>query len=431
MNDRTAITNRVIAVGLVRALGLITSFGLTVTLGRFLGAESFAIYGIITIVMALARVPVANGYGAQLLRLVRRVESPLQWASARALQVKCSQISLAVSLACFTLGIVTDYLIEAANDGHAPAGLPTILGISVALYFDQLAATRLAILRGLDRPVAAQLPDVFIRPATTLIALFLFWRLRGQCLTIHDAVFALIIGSASAYAWGSVSLHREISHRATNVSIVPREHTWTTSAFPLSIAAFLVIGTSYSDMLMIALYVDLETAGTYRVAAQIAVLSSFGYTAVNMIAAERFARSLATTADTATKETAKHMARLAVLGTLPLPIIFASFGSELIRASFGAEFIGALSPLGILFIGTGVNAAVGMPQTLLIMQGHESLVARLAVLPLVLNVALGVVLIPTHGTLGAATSTVLATGTWNVALWREAKRRTGIDTSAL
>ncbi len=134
--------------------------------------------------------------------------------------------------------------------------------------------------------------------------------------------------------------------------------------------SILLILNASVDVFLLGSLGSLEQVGVYRVAAKVALF----------------------------------MARLALLGALPLPLIFWAFGNCLLERIIGTVFIPALEPMFLLFFGQFFNATLGMASVLLIIGGKESSVFRFTPLVVGLNALLSLMLISLWGAIGAATA---------------------------
>ena len=99
--------------------------------------------------------------------------------------------------------------------------------------------------------------------------------------------------------------------------------------------------------------------------------------------------------------------------------------SDQLLSLFGAEFEGGETALVILVAGQLIFAATGIAGTVLVMTGHESLLARGAVVTAIANVLLNAILIPSLGLDGAALSSTVAVtvGSAMLRVLRAAPRR--------
>lgn len=426
---RRAIVSSGLAVGITRLAGAGLGLGVTVLLGRYLGPEGLGTYGYALIVLSLLAVPVSNGWSTVVLRRVSGALHNQHWAEPKGMLIRGVQLAGVWAL-CVLLLAFAGYGV--AVEKFPGLAQPWLWGLLAAvLFFDQVSALRQSTLRGLNFPVWSQWPEMVLRPALIIAAFWLIATVQGTTPTLANAIVALACGSAlAAVAGGAVLKHKAPQGLAeAQPAYLTRE--WVMTAGLLAGNSLLLILNTTIDTLFLGALSNLEQVGIYRVAAQVALFSGFVYTALNMLASQRFAFLRASGDTKALKSTAVFMARLALLGALPLPLIFFFFGAPLLEHVFGASFVPALNPMFLLFLGQIVNAFVGMASALLIMSGQEAKVIRFTVLALALNALLSWLLIPLWGAVGAATANLCAGATWNLLIWFYLRQTLNIDTSVL
>jgi O-antigen/teichoic acid export membrane protein len=416
-----------ISIALVRAVGMGLGLLVTVVIGRTLGPAGLGIYGYTVILLSLLAVPVSNGWATVVLRAVSRVVQEQEWSTVNGLTRRGAQLSLLVSMLALAVALLLYAYVPAIS--KALPGSAVLVILALVLCFDQLSALRLAVLRGLQHPVLGQAPEMLLRPALIVVVFLAFSVVVGPSINVQHAFWALVCASGLAMLAGSVILKHKVPTAMASRSPHYDTRLWLVSAAFLAGNSGLALLNSQVDMLMLGLLGSFEQVGAYRIAAQLALLSGFVYTALNMLAMQRFALLRATGDMPQLRETATQMARLAFLGTLPLPVICYLFGEQLIAAVFGEEFLPAIIPLFWLLGAQSISASAGMASTLLITHGHEKLIIRFTVVSLVLNIIFCSLLIPTFGMVGAGISTFIALGGWNIALWYAAKEKLRVDSS--
>ena len=415
-------------VALVRLAGM--GFGLLVTviIGRILGAEGLGIYSYAVILLSLLAVPVSNGWATLTLRTVSRAKYDQQWQLSKGLMQRGAHLSVVLSVLGFALGMfVYRFFLESSEFLSVTA----VALLAFVLFFDQLSALRLAVLRGLQHPVWGQAPEMLVRPLLITVCLLVIASMIGPKMSVQDAFWALLVASGITTFLGGMILWSKAPGELAVAPAIFDSRTWMASAGLLAGNAGLIMLNSQVDILLLGMLGSLEDVGVYRVAAQIALLSGFVYTALNMLAMQRFAYLRATGDIKHLRATATVMARIAFLGTFPLPVAFYFFGEKILLSLFGVEFVPALQPLFWLLAVQTISASAGMTSAILIMNGREALIIRLTIISLVVNVVLCLFLIPRFGTTGAAISTLLSIGGWNIALWAVTRKQLHIDSSIL
>jgi len=104
---------------------------------------------------------------------------------------------------------------------------------------------------------------------------------------------------------------------------------------------------------------------------------------------------------------------------------------EHLLSIFGSKFTAAAPTLAILCAGQIVNATTGNTGILMNMAGHDRETLLATIVSVALSALVGLLLIPTLGALGAATSTSLALAGMNLWLTYRAIKLVGIDPSIL
>lgn len=418
------------AVGVTRLIGSVLGLLVTVLIGRMLGPEALGVYGYAVILLALIAVPVSNGWATLLLRQVAHATHGGEWSQPKGLLLLGGGIAALIALFAYAVG----WLLLMNTEGEVAFSISAVALVLLALvlFFDQLSALRLAVLRGLDHPVWGQIPEMVLRPSVLLlvfVSVGYIW-LDGAVSVMH-AFWALLAGSVTSVVLGVFVLWKKSPKdmKEARPEYFPR--LWFASLMPLIGTSGLVVLNAYVDTLMLGALSSFEEVGIYRVATQVALVSGLAYTALNMLAAQRFAYFQASGESVSLQMTAVAMARLAMFGACLPPLVLITFGELIIAWVFGAAFLAALLPMLILCLLQLVNAFAGMAHTLLVMSGYESRIPRITFLALIANIVLSALLIPAFGAVGAAIASLSSLGGWNICLWLSAKKLLGVDTSVI
>ena len=421
------------SVATIRILGTGMGVAISIVLARAFGTEALGVYSFCIALLMLATVPISYGWAGMLLRSVAR-EGRLDGVSrsmARYGAVGAVGMALLAAVAGYValrLGrtdIAT--LLE-------PVALGAVALLGVALLADQVSALRMASLRGIDRPALAQLPEMVIRPALLVAgigALWFFYRPDGLAQTMLGVFAAVALAALLSAFIGQVLLSRVTQPSPPRPVNPLTRRGWIASAAALAGSAGLVQLNGYVDLLLLGTMRDAEEVGLYRAGLQIAMLANFGYIALNMLAGQRFSNLLARGDKQAASQTATHLSRLALLAAIPLPIALLIGGEWIFGFLFGADFESSALPALIVSLSFCFSAMIGMAHALLIMSHGEFIAIRLTAVALATNIILCLLLIPDYGMLGAAVANVVASALWNVLLWYFARKRTGIDPSAV
>lgn len=413
-------------VMLVRLVGMGAGFTLTVVLARTLGPAGLGYYTYALALMALAAVPVNGGWAKLLLKETAQASSAETWARVQGLIRWGGVVAIGAALLAFTIGLVVSQI-----TGSVMYGIGVISILAVVLLLDQIAALRLAVLRGLDHPIWGQSPELLLRPFLILAFFWCFVSFAATPVTATAAFLSLLCAATLTAVVGIMILRQKAPDDLLHAKPAADFGAWLPSAGVLTGNALLVNFNNQIDFLLLGALGTAEQAGLYRIAIQIALLSGTAYMALNLIAMQRFAKLYGAGQMNELQLTARYMARIAFVVTLPLPVIFWFAGEQILTFVFGQTYAAANTALLILLGVQSASAFAGFPYTMLIMAKKEKKIVPLTLASVILNIVLCIVLIPIYQLEGAAVSAFCAIVSWNIGLWYVCRAHTTIDTAVL
>lgn len=182
---------------------------------------------------------------------------------------------------------------------------------------------------------------------------------------------------------------------------------------PMLLTSLMHIVIAETDIIMLGVMASVADVGVYSITFKIAVLSSFFLSTFNMVVAPKFSQLYHSGESEALKVMAKNIARLVVISSLPLIIIFVVCGKNIL-GFFGDEFIYGYTALLILLFGQLINIFSGSVGFFLNMTGHQINFNYMVTLGAILNVVLNYILIPKYGIEGAAFASMVSLSLWNI-----------------
>ena len=288
--------------------------------------------------------------------------------------------------------------------------LTTFLGQVLAGYKD--VARRTVITNFIGTPLAMVLSIGLILPGLGLRGYIL-----GQVLS--GVAVLVLLGFAV----------RRLTPPAQNIRLPifsPLERqvvSFSAFALGVSLLEFLM---AQSDRVLIGIYLNARDVGIYAVAMGLVSFVSIVLQSVNQIFSPAIA-DLHARGDLALLTRIFQTLTKWCLGlTLPLGAVMIIFAPVLMHV-FGRDFETGWPVLVIGTVGQVVNCGVGSVGYLLLMSGHQRDLVRIQTVMAVAMVALGLLLVPKWGILGAAivaTVTNLASNLWY--LW-EVRRKLGMS----
>jgi O-antigen/teichoic acid export membrane protein len=409
---------------LLRVVSLTAAMATSVVLARALGPTAFGIYAYVFAIVTLLALPSEFGIPILVVRETARAHAGERWSELKGLWAWATRVILLTSVAIAVVAIVI--ILTRGNRIGSQLYWTLIAGLGLVPMI-ALGNARGAALRGLRLIVRGQLPETVIRPVLLLVFIVTVWRLGGP-VSAADAMAWHVLAAAIAFAIGAAILWQaRPAGIAAAASDASRSREWWHAALPLGLITGLQMAGNQSGVVLLGLFRPEAEAGLYKVAASIATLALFGLETANLVVAPHIARMHA-------QGDHKRLQRLASVGalvsgalTLPVFLAFVVIGRWLIGLLYGASYVEAYWPLLILGAGQMVNALFGFNAGLLSMTGHERSAARWLAVSAGSNILLGALAIPRWGMVGAATAQVIAQMIWNVAFWRIAKHKVGID----
>lgn len=191
---------------------------------------------------------------------------------------------------------------------------------------------------------------------------------------------------------------------------------------------FVVFAAQMSGQVSILLLGGLSSnssVGIFNIALRVSMLLNLVLMAVNVIVATKVSELYAAGRADELKSLIKKVSALSTLAGVPLFIVLVLF-SHFWLGLFGSAFTAGASALIILAAGQLVNVAAGSNNFILAMTGHERALAVASGSALLINVALGLVLIPHHDVVGAAIAASVALATSNAIMLAMVKYYIGV-----
>jgi O-antigen/teichoic acid export membrane protein len=405
-------------------LGFITA----IVLAKLLGPSGYGTYAFVMALVGFFAIPSELGVPGLAVREIATANARKDWPLMRGFIVRSHQM---IALMSVSLAAMGGFALLIWGHNVDPVRLECMWFGLLLVPLVSLGALRGSMLRGLRKVVLGQVPEQVIRPAVLLL-LILVLQLLGHGIGTPVAVMAAQIVSVTvAFALGLVLFLRNRPKELGTA--VPQYKTaqWLHSSIPFGLTAAMQLINGRTDVLVLGLFREDTEVGIYRVAVQMATIIIFGQQAVNAIQGPHVAHLYASGDMKKLQHMITRSSRAILTFSLPVVLVMVIFGEAIIRFAFGPEFTGAYWPLVILSIGQLVNASMGAVANVLNMTGHERDTTRIVLVGALLNVSLNLTVAPILGMIGAAAATASGLVVWNLLMWRQAWKRTGLETSPI
>lgn len=400
-------------------LGFINS----VLLARLLGAEEYGVYIFALSIVALLSIPTQFGMPMLVVREFAAFHAKKQWGFMKGLALRSHQFVLVVSLIICSCAALWLWI----NPSNYSNNKQQVLMISLLLIpILSLGALRDAMLRGLRHVILAQIPESFIRPLLLMLGLLIaLFAMQSKASVSHVMGF-YIFCSIVAFIIGWLLFNRRKPKELESATVDFNSKAWFLAAFPIGLtSAMQVLSGELSVLYLGILSLDRDIA-FFRIAVLISGVIVIFMQVSDSIMAPYFSRLYQQENYIEIEKLIKKVCIGTAVLTIPIFILFLTFGEWLLVVFYGEDYQEAYYPLIILSFGQLLNAVFGPVALLLVMTGKQKLVTWSTLFSLLLSIFLHIILTPVYGVIGAAISTSVALIVWNVLLWAQVKRKLSI-----
>lgn len=402
------------------------TFLVGVVLARFLGPAGYGTYALAMTSATLAGMITEFGLPVLVMREVGTARADDSWGKVAGLLHWADRalLVLSVLLVAATWAGVAIFAAERGSDY-----LATMLWAVALVPFVAIGKLRALALLALDRVLASQFPVLILRPGLFLLGCLGMVLASGK-LTASMAM-AVQVGSAALAMVVSLALFRRF--RPAGLAKARPERAvrdWLGACLPMGLTEGLRLLQGQLGLLLTGALAGTAQAGLYRVADAVTQVTGIVISIVGTAATPMFARLWRETDSTGLQRVAAASAWAMFLGSLALGLPIALGGPWLFPMVFGAGFGASASLFVILWGGSLVTSLLGLTLSVANMTGQHLLSTRAFAVIAVGNLALGALLVPAYGALGAAFASAIASlaGTAYCAL--ALRQRTGIDATA-
>jgi O-antigen/teichoic acid export membrane protein len=417
-----SVTKRMAGIAfLVRVVSAALIFGMHILLARWMGRYDFGIYVYVWtwVILIGGLAPLGIAYSTQ--RFIPEYITRKDDGLLRGFLFGSRAISFALGVAAGLLGIALILLLgDRVGDSFRGAFL---LGFSVLPIF-ALAGAQDGIARSYNWFDIALVPGYIAQPLL-ILALLTTAHFAGLKTGAVTAMAATVLAFWTTAVVQGVLLQRRLS---AHVPKGPRAYEvphWFKTALPIFMVDGFYFLLTYTDILVLELFVGPDDIATYYAATKTLALIAFIYFAVNAAFAHKFSQYHYA----GEKEKLENFLTLATRWTfwpsLAAAAVMLSLGHWILML-FGEDFVEGYPLMFVLALGLLARAAVGPAERLLNMVGEQRICAIVYCSAFMTNLVLCLTLVPMIGLMGAAISTACAIVLESTLLFIVVKRRLGL-----
>lgn len=400
------------------------AFGLLngILFARLLGPAEFGVYSIVMAAVTLLSTLAVLGLPSLVTREVAVHHSKAQWNLLKGVLVTShrwvllSSLSLVLAGTGIAFGFMSGYPLTVA-------GWTAALLLIPLMAFNQLRA---ALLRGLHWVVAADIPELVVRPMLVTLGIAIVYALSITA----DSNAALSVQAASvlvALLVGSWLLARRVPRQIKHVQAEHRRKNWLQGSGIFLTITIVGMLENQLPLYMLGAISKSEDAALFQVAIQIVGVVVLGLSAVNLPLQPKLASAWGQGNKIQAQQLVSESARMGSILAIAAALIIMPF-AEQVLSIYGQQYTASAWALRILVVGQIINALSGSCGVVLAMTGHQKLLLMGLILALLVNLLVTTFAIPKLGVLGAAMATTVSLLLWNMLLMLFAWKKTGLRT---
>jgi O-antigen/teichoic acid export membrane protein len=400
------------------------SFATAVLLARVLGTHGYGLYAFAFAWASFLIIPALAGFDQFLVRGIARYDVQKNFSHMKGLIRRANQIVLITSTSLAGIGCLVSLALLSPSL-RAPFCVAMLL-----LPLTSLTLLRQGAMQAIGKVVIGQFPEYIIGPLLILAGLGLLVWIGGGILTPATALGVYAAGTGIAFVVGAILLWRALPVALHSVPPNFATRKWIKASLPIMMINGVWTANRYLGIIILGTLAGTNQTGVYNAVERGAAVILLVHLAVNMPLAPAIARLHAQHNLAGLERATEHMARTATLVSIPICTAFAIFPG-LYLSLFGPGFGVGATAMSILALAQLVNAATGPSGNVLIMTGNERPAMWATAAGLLVNLILGVALVPSLGITGSAIAFASSIVFWNVTLTVLARRRVGANVTAL
>jgi len=408
------------AIGMsVKVLSAVSILFMNIVVARFLGANEtglfFLAFTLVTIIAAVGRL----GLDQSIIRFVAAARESNEIDRLHGVYRK-SVSWVAIASICLTVLALSNVTWLVENYFPQPGFEPVLRSFLMAIPLIALYTMLAQAMQGLKKIAKSLLTLNVLMPIALLLLMLLDPVYTAEAAAEHFILAGLFTLCSGLYFW------HQSAPKTEKIESFSSSQLWKTST-PLWAAVILSQVVQWSSQLMLGAWSTAENVAFFATAQRTAMLTSFVLFAVNAIAAPKFAALHEKGDIDGLKRIAIWSVRLMMLVAAPILMVMLLF-PDWLMSFFGDDFRAASTALMILAIGQFINIATGSVGYLLSMTGREREVLNNTLISAIVAIALGVILIPSYGLLGAAVATATAVASQNLMGVYQVRKHLGFNT---
>jgi O-antigen/teichoic acid export membrane protein len=402
--------------GVLKIIGVASTFLLSVFLARTLEPANYGQFSYIVSIIMLLTVPIQFGIPKLLLRFVAEYKEKKEDYKIIELIAQSHIILLIASAILLVIFTFIPFGFE--NDNFTR----WIIFLNVIIYVLNIIYS--SILRGFGKVIIGNLSDLVLRPLLFIILILITSFLKMK-FDVNSILILYLFSNSTALIYVIWNCKLIILESLKSIKLLGIDWLYIKNLLGLLTPLFLIsavdILNSNIDIIFLGQYVGKNEVGIYKVGLSLSWLFSLPRSIFTIAWAPHIASEYHKS-KIRFKILVNRMSKLVFFSSIILFLMVIFFSQKFIFLAYGGSYSDSSIILLILSSGHFLNISLGMGDVVLNMSGHDKDVAKSSFLAVSINLILAFILIPKFGIYGAAISTSVSMGVWNIFLFRSMKR---------
>lgn len=427
MDLKKVLLKAFVTIGALKLLSIPVALLTTVILARTLEPEGYGKYIFVITLVTLIALPITGGLSQFITREVALYRVDEKWELYKGL---LKSAFLYVIVFSFFLIFISHFSLHLISPWEQNERVDLFLIGILLIPILGLSAIRSGVIKGFEKPVYSELPNIVIKPILALI--FISLLLSYEKLTIENALWSQVLATLLSFmltTWFYYTIQpKGIKKYSYEYDFKP----WLVALLPFSLLALVTTFNSKLSILLLGtLHSDVQVAAM-NIAEKFAQFVLLSLTIVNMVIAPYIVKLYKQNSFKELQALAKKSSQLALIVAFPVGLIFILYSKEIIYYFFGVSYVEiSETPVIIMVTGQLINVFFGSVGYFLTMSGHENQALKGLLAALLTNFLMSLVLVPSYGATGAAFSVAVSIFVWNFLLYKYVQAKLGIKVRAI
>jgi len=399
---------------ILRIAGIVFGYLFTLAVTRTLGAKAWGIFALCMVVLQISSVIGRLGMDTALLRFTAEYASKGNIDVLKIIYKKILALILPFSVltAVFVYSISPILSNTVFHKMYLTPYFRVVSLITVPFILLWIHSEGIRGFKKIKEYMLIQQTGVFIIALAVLLMGLMLKKTLFLPLTSYG-ISVMVLAIISIYMWHNYLRKPAVTNTLSQQTSSISYKSILFVSIPMLISSSLALVMGWTDTIMLGIFRTAQEVGIYNVALKVSLIASLTLTAINTIAAPKFAEFWGKKDRKGLEKIIKQSTRLIFWTSLPATLLILAFPKTILKM-FGEKFINGYSSLIILTIGQFINAASGSVNWILNMTDNQHIVQINIAIGTMINLILNYLLIPPLGIKGAAIATTISMIYWNV-----------------